>query len=94
MIRQNHKVGSEFTGKGNIVDCRYNIDLICEPEMGRSRVRGVYVLSIIGEDTLVPHDAGARPWPGGGTSVGKRACGRLEARQYRILCLHFVLEMR
>lgn len=34
MVRQNQKVGSEFTRKGNFLDCRYIGHVICDPEMG------------------------------------------------------------
>jgi hypothetical protein len=34
MVRQNHEVGSKFTGKGNFFDRRYICDLICGSEMG------------------------------------------------------------
>ena len=34
MVRQNHEVGSKFTGKGNFFDRRYICDLICGSDMG------------------------------------------------------------
>ena len=71
MVRQNHKFGTEFTGKGKFIGCRYICDLICDFGDGEVACERPSTSSL---ENRRRHVGAARS-----ASVGKEACRRLAA---------------